>query len=107
MVNTWNNEAKVSEESIKMVQVGIDQIPKIINLGIQLRVSSKMRQFFIRFDLNYGFLTTDPSHGQGNEDFINALQLVNELKVVHDTAVRGIKLKGDYNKLLTKKNVFV
>ncbi|EFN80127.1 hypothetical protein EAI_01437, partial [Harpegnathos saltator] len=37
-----------------------------------------------------------------NESFVKKLELVNKLKVVNDSAEKGVKFMKNYNKLLTK-----
>jgi hypothetical protein len=102
MVNALNRETELSIKNEKRIQILIDEIPEIINDGIEQFVSSETREFFKRFDLNDEFLMTDPSTWHQNESFVKGLELVNKLKVVNDSAERGVKLMEDYNKLFTK-----
>ncbi|XP_036340626.1 uncharacterized protein LOC118749994 [Rhagoletis pomonella] len=102
MVKALNRETDELEENVKRIKVEINQIPEIINNGIEQFVSNKTRKFFTRFDLSDEFLNTDPSQWHKNEDFVKALSLVEKLKVVNDPAERGVKLMEDYNNLFTK-----
>ena len=102
MVNALNRETESSNENLKRVQVEIDEIPEIINNGIEQFVSADTKRFFERFNLNDEFLRTEPSTWPKNESFVKGLELVNKLKVVNDSAERGVKLMEEYNKLFTK-----
>ena len=47
------------------------------------------------------FLTIPPEQWNDNEDYRRGKNRVKNLRVVNDTAERGVKLFDDYNKLLT------
>jgi len=48
------------------------------------------------------FLVTDPDTWLSNSDYMVAEDIVRELRVVNDTAERGVTLMQEFNALLTK-----
>jgi len=52
--------------------------------------------------LHTEFLTTDPQTWEEQESYAAAKRRLSSLKVVNDTAERGVALIQDYNKTLTK-----
>ena len=71
------------------------------NLEIHDFINEDSFKMFDRLNIPITFLSTDPELWQANEDFQKALEYVSKLKVVNDTAERGVKLMTDYNNLLT------
>ena len=58
--------------------------------------------FFTFLSLPESFLQTQPETWKENEEFKRAEKIVHSLKVVNDTAERGVKLIQDFNAILTK-----
>ncbi|CAH1107405.1 unnamed protein product [Psylliodes chrysocephalus] len=90
MVNALNRETELLIKNEKRIQIQIDEIPPIINDRIEQFVTSETREFFKRFELDDEFLMTDPLTWHQNECFVKGLELVNKLKVVNDSAERGV-----------------
>lgn len=59
-------------------------------------------QFFRRFGISTDFLHKDPATWSNDESYQNGLEIVRSLKVVNDTAERGIQLISYYNQIMTK-----
>lgn len=89
--------------SIKRLNLIEKDLPMFITKELSDFITAKTVQFFDRFKISRAFLTKDPSKWHDDEDFLNAKKKLNKLKVVNDTAERGVKLMQDYNKNLTTK----
>jgi len=57
---------------------------------------------FKRFGLSTNFLKMDPSEWNTQNDYIHGQQTIRSLKVVNDTAERGVKLMEEFNDKITK-----
>jgi len=58
--------------------------------------------FFTRFNLSTSFLDLEPQLWDTDENYKISFHMVQQLKVVNDTAERNIKLIEDYNRIITK-----
>ena len=65
-------------------------------------VTMNTNAFFTILSLPESFLQTQPETWKENEEFKRAEKIVHSLKVVNDTAERGVKLIQDFNAILTK-----
>lgn len=65
-------------------------------------VTRKTYQFFQRFQIPCSFLQKPPAKWKSDPEYQEAREIVMKLKVVNDTAERGIQLMSIYNSLLTK-----
>ena len=65
-------------------------------------VTQNTRKFFQILSLPDSFLKEDPDTWVTNPDYLKAEEVVRELRVVNDTAERGVALMQEYNALLTK-----
>jgi hypothetical protein len=65
-------------------------------------VTSNSMNLFHCLNLPSDFLTTDPDIWASQEGYISAKRRLSTLKVVNDTAERGVALIQEYNKTLTK-----
>ena len=65
-------------------------------------VTSNTRNFFVILSLPDSFLETNPETWESNSDYLRASEVIRELRVVNDTAERGVVLMQKYNALLTK-----
>jgi len=65
-------------------------------------VNKSSEKLFKRLNVSVDFLKKTPSEWPDNEDYQKASNIVKHLKVVNDTAERGIKLITEYNDILTK-----
>lgn len=65
-------------------------------------VTSNTIIFFIRFGLSQDFLNHSPAVWDDLDDYKEALKIVKKLRVVNDTAERGVKMVQDYNEGLCR-----
>ena len=65
-------------------------------------VTKNTRKFFEILCIPDSFLKVDPELWVTNPDYLEAENIVRELRVVNDTAERGVALMQEYNALLTK-----
>lgn len=54
-----------------------------------------------KLSIDLDFLNMDPASWDENISYLNAKETMKNLKVVNDTAERGVKLMQDFNGLLT------
>jgi len=59
-------------------------------------------KFFTRFNLSTSSLDLEPQLWDTDENYKIGFHMVQQLKVVNDTAERSIKLIEDYNSIITK-----
>ena len=65
-------------------------------------VTTNTKHFFAILGIDESFLDLPPESWNDNEQFMAAERIVKSLKVVNDSAARGVKLIQDYNEILTK-----
>jgi len=65
-------------------------------------VTNRSRSFFDQLSLSSDFLTVDPSEWDSRADYQLAADFVRSMKVVNDSAERGVSLMQTYNGILTK-----
>jgi len=65
-------------------------------------VTKNTKKFFQILSITDSFLQTDPEAWEINPDYLMADETVQNLRVVDDTAERGVALMQEYNSLLTK-----
>lgn len=73
-----------------------------MNYGIQQFISQQSKRFFERFSIPMDFIEKDPTTWANEDSFKTGMEIVKKLKIVNDTAERGIKLMHDYNQVLSK-----
>src|SRR6218665_55581 len=93
--------------------LGQDDFPKRIQLHVNAQISSTMaiedfvtknsRLFFQRLGIPSDFLNSDPQTWELRDDYKTALETVSQLKVVNDSAERGVDLIEEYNSIITRK----
>lgn len=66
-------------------------------------VSHNTKYFFVRFGISQDFIHENPATWRSRVDFREALKIVNNLRVVNDTAERGVKMIQDYNSLVPRR----
>ena len=59
-------------------------------------------QFFKAFNLSTDFLSLPQSMWMSNDDYIEGKKKAEQLRVINDTAVRGITLIEEYIHVITK-----
>jgi len=75
----------------------------ILKEGVKLGDFATRRTASLLQRLKFGdsFLTLPPEEWCGNKEYIDGRKRVRQLRVVNDTAERGVKLFEEFNKLLT------
>jgi hypothetical protein len=91
-----------SDESMKKLIINLKNVPNYLNYGIQQFISQQSKRFFERFSIPMDFIEKDPTTWTNEDSFKTGMKIVKKLKVVNDTAERGIKLMHDYNQVLSK-----
>lgn len=89
---------------------GSDYPPKRIDAtGLAVRkmtvadfVTRSSRHLFEVLNIPDEFLLVDPDDWESRDDYRAAVQLVRKVKVVNDTAERGVALMQNFNNILTK-----
>ena len=82
-------------------RISLDQ-SKIPDLRLRDLVTKDTRLFFEILTIPDSFLEADPETWVTNTDYLQAEAVVRGLRVVNDTAERGVALLQEYNALLTK-----
>lgn len=100
MVKALSREAL--DEDVKRASIQNLNFMRVIEGGMDQFISSETNNFFLRFKINTAFLKNDPTSWPTDNNFKTALQIVNDINVVNDTAERAVKLMQDYNPMLTK-----
>lgn len=57
---------------------------------------------FKRFNIPINFLSIDLAHWHNQDDYKIGKETIKSLKIVNDTAERGVKLMEEYNHKFTK-----
>lgn len=65
-------------------------------------VTPMTKQFFRRLEISCDFLQKPPSKWKSDPEYKKSKEIVSKLKVVNDTAERGIQQMSTYNSILTK-----
>lgn len=97
--------ASLSEKELeheKKYRMRMDELPNVLKSGLHQFVNEGTRRFFSRFKIQDEFLQKNPKDWPDNEIFQKGLKIVQSIKVVNDSAERGVKLISDYNKILSK-----
>lgn len=82
-------------------RISLDKF-KILEKRLCDFVTKNTWKFFQILSLPVSFLEVDPETWLTNPDYLQAEDVVRELRVVNDTAERGVALMQEYNALLTK-----
>lgn len=101
--NVSSRDGDAFEEYPHKVIADVNELIKTYaNKDISDFVTRITFQFFRRFQIGTDFLGKDPSTWKYNKSYLEGLEIVSKLKVVNDTAERGIQLMSTYNQMLTK-----
>ena len=90
------------KDSVKKVSILPENIKHYVEINIDSFISIETKKFFNRYNIPTDFLEKDPSLWANDISYQKGLQIAIHLKVVNDTAERGVKLISEYNNLLTK-----
>src|SRR6218665_1905063 len=87
------------EDPPKRTSVDQSTIP---DKRLSLFVTSNTKNFFQVLAIPDSFLATDPDTWLSNSDYMVVEDILLELRVVNNTAERGVALMQEFNALLTK-----
>lgn len=90
-------------EPVKRIILKKVDIPSFITKSLADFVTPNTYAFFERFQLGAAFLYKEPQLWEDDLEFQNAYDIISSLRVVNDTAERGVKLMEEFNKVLTNK----
>lgn len=106
ILSTYDSSINDDEEEIelkKKIALKLEDVSQFIQKDLLIDlINSKSIGMFKRFQISTQFLTIDPANWNNHEDYKVGKQIINSLKVVNDTAERGVKLIEEYNKKFTK-----
>lgn len=91
--------------SLKRISLKEKDLPSFVTKKLCDFIKCNTIKFFDRFNISTSFLINDPSEWNDSGEFKDALEIIGKLKVVNDSAERGVKLMQDYNQKLTKKSM--
>jgi len=89
-------------EETKRLNIQNYNIQNILEKKIENFITVDSLKFFTRFNLSTSFLDLEPQLWDTDENYKIGFHMVQQLKVVNDTAERSIKLIEDYNSIITK-----
>jgi hypothetical protein len=105
ILSYYNTDEPHDYDRIVRVRVSTGEAEKLFKediIGLDYFVSEQSLAFFKRFNIPTDFLKLDPDAWLKNQEYLKCLAIVRKLKVVNDTAERGVKLIQDYNNSVTK-----
>lgn len=91
-----------TDESMKRLIINAKNVPNYLNCGIEQFISQQSKHFFERFSIPMDFIEKDSTTWANEDSFKIGMEIIKALKVVNDTAERGVKLMHDYNQVLSK-----
>ncbi|XP_076667937.1 uncharacterized protein LOC143368764 [Andrena cerasifolii] len=90
------------KDSVKKVSILPENVKHYVEINIDSFISIETKFFFNRYNIPTDFLEKDLSLWANDISYQKGLQIAIHLKVVNDTAERGVKLISEYNNLLIK-----
>lgn len=99
-----NNDETDDFDRILRVRINNETAKKIFkedNINLDYFVSEQSLVFFQRFKISTDFLSHNPDTWLENQDYSKCKSIICKLKVINDTAERGVKLMQDYNNSVT------
>jgi len=91
-----------SEEIMKKLSIKPHEMSSLVTKDLSDFVTSNTKIFFERFGIDTQFLHDEPEEWTKNPAYNEGANIVAQIKVVNDTAERGVKLIEEYNSILTK-----
>lgn len=87
----------------KKLYLRLEDVPGFIfnDLPTEL-LTPKSLKVFEKFNLSTEFLLIDPINWKDRQDYREGQKLIGSLRVVNDTAERGVKLIEEFNDKITK-----
>lgn len=96
------NEEYSRERNNKLF-IKLEDLAYFLNKELPLDlITSKSQDVFRRFHISNEFLQTDPTSWKDQESYKKGREIIAYLKVVNDTAERGVKLMEESNDKFTK-----
>lgn len=92
----------VTDHEIKRLIINPNNRTQYIDNGIEAFVSQKTLTFFKRFSIPTDFISKDPLEWENDPNYNIGLQIIKDLRVVNDSAERGVKLMQEFNNVLTR-----
>lgn len=97
---TTNDHA--DENDANRIQIDVGNKDSWYSKQMDSFVTAQTFKFFERFEINPGFLKTDPAKWPEHPDYIAGFEIVKSLAVVNDCAERAVHLMSSYNNILTR-----
>lgn len=99
---SYNDKDNEVCQRIVRVKINNDMVTKIFQGEDQSYfITEQSLNFFEKCNISLNFLHEDPSAWNDNLEYLKCFGLVAHLKVVNDTAERGVKLIKDFGQTLT------
>lgn len=99
LLNTETLEAEAIEN--KLI-IKLDDLEYFLNKDLPLEIiTNQSNKLFDRFGISQDFLQLDPMHWKDQESYKKGSKIINSLRVVNDTAERGVKLMEEFNSKFT------
>jgi len=92
------SEVKGTENPPKRIKIITNSIK---DMSLTNFMTTNTMNFCRCLDITTDFLQADPDMWNSRDDYKRALEIMRSLKVVNDTAERGVALIEEYNSLLT------
>lgn len=102
-LNELNHDEGVDVEINKRIKLNIHDVGTFVTKQVSDFITPNTANLFDRFNIPKGFLDIDPDMWQNDDDWVSGMEIVRQIKVVNDSAERGVKLIQDYNKKLTRR----
>ncbi|KAG8190160.1 hypothetical protein JTE90_008694 [Oedothorax gibbosus] len=91
-----------SEKRTIKANIPLEEIHLFFNTQLDHFITPSSLYFFKRFKLSTDFLKSDPSMWEQDLSFLKGKNIVRNLRVVNDTAERGVKLIQYYSDTIRK-----
>ncbi|XP_050526437.1 uncharacterized protein LOC126897076 [Daktulosphaira vitifoliae] len=100
---SYNDDDDEETNLNKKLTLTPDDVPNFLQKDLPTDlITSKSIEMFKRFKIQTIFLSIDPAYWNYQEDFKTGREIIKSLKIVNDTAERGVKLMEEYNDKFTK-----
>ncbi|XP_050540810.1 uncharacterized protein LOC126905291 [Daktulosphaira vitifoliae] len=100
---SYNDDDDEETNLNKKLTLTPDDVPNFLQKDLPTDlITSKSIEMFKRFKIQTNFLSIDPAYWNYQEDFKTGREIIKSLKIVNDTAERGVKLMEEYNDKFTK-----
>lgn len=94
---------KDDTDKCRRVQVNAHGIRNLMQCEVTDFVTGHTIDFFHRFKFSTEFLKLEPNLWKNNPEYLRAFEAINRMRVVNDSAERGVKLISDFQNALTTK----